>query len=289
MYMQFVDTKILFRHVAFLSSIQPNRSSPNIQSLFKSADYIEKEFVLYGLLTERQEWKARDNHYQNIIAHFKPNKAKRLVVGAHYDVHRNTPGADDNASGVAGLLETARVINSLNPNLNYGIDFVAYCLEEPPFFGTEFMGSFIHARSLFETQTKVLGMICYEMIGYYGGLPAKRESLPKDIYLEAPDEGKFIGVVSIQQYEKFHRKFYNAMKRADGGVTAFVQFPNESIPPSLSDNRNYWHFGYPALMLNDAPGGRNPNYHQPSDTVDTLDFESMSRVVDASIRAIQAF
>lgn len=267
----------MYEDVHFLSSIYPYRNYENTASLKQAANYIDREFRAAGLATHRQSWMARDRQYDNVIASFHPERKRKLVVGAHYDVHRNQPGADDNASGVAGLLESARLISELDPDIDYGIEFVAYCLEEPPFFETEFMGSFIHAKSLFDQEVPLIGMICYEMIGYYAGKPNRPEEMPHGIHVESPESRKFIGVVSIHKYADFHRYFYRSMSKYDNRVAAFVSFPDSSRPPTLSDNRNYWHFGYPALMLNDAASGRNPNYHQITDTIDTLDFAMMQK------------
>ena len=105
---------------------------------------------------------------------------QRLIVGAHYDVCMDTPGADDNASAVAGMIETARLLIDENPQLDYCVEFVAYANEEPPFFGSDKMGSYIHAHSLNENHIDVLGMICYEMIGYFSDEPGSQE-IPQEI------------------------------------------------------------------------------------------------------------
>src|SRR5690625_245675 len=123
----------LYRHVAFLTSIYPYRNYKNLESLRKAADYIEKEMKKTGLETTRQQWKAKGNVYENIIASYQPNKTQRFILGAHYDVYKEQPGADDNASSVAGLLEIMRMLSEKELELDYGIDFISFCLEEPPF------------------------------------------------------------------------------------------------------------------------------------------------------------
>ena len=134
-------------------------------------DYIKNEFEQAGLEVQYQKWIAAGNEYTNVIGVYNGHKSKRLIVGAHYDVCGEQPGADDNASAVAGLLESARLIGENKPDLDYAIEFVAYCLEEPPFFGTTEMGSYVHAKSLFDNNVDVIGMICYEMIGYFSDEP----------------------------------------------------------------------------------------------------------------------
>lgn len=285
-----VNKNNLIKDVSFLTSIYPYRNYKNIDSLNKSAEYIYNELAQSGFKPQYQTWTAKENIYRNIIVSYQPEKKKRLVLGAHYDVYGDQPGADDNASGVAGLLETARLISHHQPPIDYRIDFVFYSLEEPPFFGKKDMGSYIHARSLFHEGADVIGMIGYEMIGYYAGAANPHKYFPAEVELELPESDKFIGVISTRKYAGFHRTFFELMKQADKNRAGFVSFPDDSQGPSLSDNRNYWHFGYPALMLNDGPSsGRNPNYHQLTDTIETLDFEVMAEVVSAIANAVVRF
>ena len=132
----------LHKDVEFLTEIRPYRNSRNRKSLQKASNYIREEFSKSGFEAEEQKWEVKKKEYANIIASFNKEKSKRLIVGAHYDVWENSPGADDNASAVAGLLETARLIQENKPDIDYRIDFVAYCLEEPPHFRKQEMGEF---------------------------------------------------------------------------------------------------------------------------------------------------
>jgi len=111
-----INKENLYQHVEFLTSIYPYRNFKNLESLSKAADYIEKELKKNGISSYRQSWEARGNKYQNIIASFQPEKTRRFVIGAHYDVYKDQPGADDNASSVAGLIEITRFIFSEKTN-----------------------------------------------------------------------------------------------------------------------------------------------------------------------------
>ena len=162
-------TDNLKKHVEYLSKIFPPRNYLNQGSIDKTINYISNEFKSYGYAIEAQEFTSnkKDKIHKNISVIYGDKDKRRLIIGAHYDVCMDTPGADDNASAIAGLLENAREIMLNKPDLDYCIEFVAFANEEPPFFGTEYMGSYIHAKSLKENKTNVIGMICYEMIGYY--------------------------------------------------------------------------------------------------------------------------
>ena len=280
------NTQNLYNHVDFLTSLRPYRNYQNLGSLQQCVEYICEQFEGYGFTPRLQPWETRGNTYNNVIASYQPEKPKKLIVGAHYDVCGDQPGADDNASAVAGLLETARLIAENQPNLDYGIELVAYCLEEPPFFLTKSMGSYVHAQSLFDAQTDVLGMICYEMIGYFSEEPNSQPFPIPELAELYPSVGNFIIVVGIDEYQSFVNQVHQLMAKDANIDVQKISFPDADDLAGLSDHRNYWGFGYPALMINDTSFIRNDNYHKPSDTIDTLDFDKMTAVVDASYQAI---
>jgi Zn-dependent M28 family amino/carboxypeptidase len=278
----------LYRDVEFLTSLTPARNYLNLHSLESACTYIKTAFEKMGALPEEQGWLAEGKEYKNIIASYNPEKSSRLIVGAHYDVCGNQPGADDNGSAVAGLLETARLLFEQQPQIDYRIDFVAYCLEEPPFFATKSMGSYVHAKSLHDSKADVMGMICYEMIGYFSDAP-NSQSFPSPLLATRyPSTGNFIIVVGIEKYKTFNETFYQLMQKEAAIDVQVISFPPGfgSEYAGLSDQRNYWTFDYPALMINDTSFLRNPHYHLPSDTIDTLDFSKMAEVVNSAYKAI---
>lgn len=272
----------LYLHLNQLTGIRPYRNYWNLDALEHAASYIEKEFKTYGLAVNRQKWTARGNPYSNVIGKYLPEKKERLIVGAHYDVFGNQSGADDNTSGVAGLLVLAAQISKSKPNLPYGIDFVAYCLEEPPFFGTTDMGSYQHAHLLFKTRTPVVGMICLDMIGYFSDAPNSQEYPVPELAKQFPSVGNFIAIIGHSKHKRFAQSVVNVMKASNNPIKIqSLNFSSEKGLAGLSDHRNYWFFGYPAVMINDTASYRNPNYHQKSDVVKTLDLEKMNAVVEA--------
>ena len=276
----------LYKDVEFLCNIRPYRNYKNLDALDKACIYISGEFARHGYKPLEQNWEAEGNEYKNIIASYQEDKERRLIIGAHYDVAGDQEGADDNASAVAGLLETARLISENQPELDYGIDFVAYNLEELPFFTTEKMGSFIHAKSLKDSGVNVLGMICYEMIGYFSDEPGSQKFPSEEVALMYPDTGNYIVVVGIEKCRKFNTLFHGLMTEHGGIAVERIVFPDENELAARSDQRNYWKFGYDALMINDTSFMRNPNYHQLSDTIDTLNFDKMTGVVSSCYHAV---
>jgi len=268
--------------VLFLSGTIGQRSWKDLDKLAASAEFIESRMQESDCTTEQQHFPFRDNTYANIITEITgtdPDCQEILVVGAHYDSCEGTPGADDNASGVAGLLELARLTRE--KPLRKTVRYVAFCLEEPPAYGTKHMGSYVHAESLHDEGTRVFGMISLEMLGYYRdekGSQYYPSSLFRPFY---PDTGNFIAFVGDFSSQKFSKTVKSAF-------TSVSSFPVESlngfsIIPGVdfSDHRNYWKFAYPAFMITDTSFYRNPNYHDSGDLPDTLDYDRMTLLTKA--------
>jgi Zn-dependent M28 family amino/carboxypeptidase len=276
----------LYADVQFLTSLQPARTYENLGSLNQAADYIHTELAKLNCSVQEQVFQVEGHDYRNVIASFGPVEAERLIVGAHYDVCGEQPGADDNASAIAGLLETARLLHAQQPVLPYRIDFVAYSLEEPPFFATEHMGSAVHAQALHAAQVPVRAMLCYEMIGYFSDEPGSQR-YPNPALAELyPSAGNFIIVVGCHGQEAFTQQVQTLMQAHSTIDVQRISLPATQSLASLSDHRNYWHYGYPAVMINDTSFLRNPHYHLPTDTIDTLDFRRMAAVVNGVYGAL---
>jgi Zn-dependent M28 family amino/carboxypeptidase len=272
------DPVRLREDVAALTSIPGGRSYLNGNGLAIAAAYIRTKFAESGARVTEQIYKVGTASYANVIASFGHETGDRIIVGAHYDTVPGTPGADDNASGVAGLLELARALNGVTSQTR--IDFVAYVLEEPPFFRTEQMGSYVHAKSLYDAKVKVRAMICLEMIGYYTDLPNSQEYPLSGMATIYGNRGDFIALVGMMGQPALVRSVKRAM--LDGGDLPIVSAnAPRSIPGiDFSDHLNYWAFGYPAVMLTDTAFYRNPNYHARGDMHDTLDYKRMATLVD---------
>lgn len=266
----------LYQHVDFLTAIDPPRNYKNIESLQKAADYIYFHLAQTGLQTYRQFWTVNEMRYQNIIASFQPNKKQRFIIGAHYDVYKNIPGADDNASSIAGLLEAARII-SHQSNIPYGIDLIAFSLEEPPFFKTEQMGSYIHAASIAEKDIEVIGMLALEMIGYYGA-KGKTEN-----------QKNYLIVSGIKKYDHFNKKISELLRKESPMDSRRVSYADDLRNNGPSDHRNYWPYEIPAAMIIGTNGEKNPHYHQLTDTIETLNFEILTQATNSIVYAISKF
>lgn len=282
----------LYNHVKFLTSLRPFRNFRNLESIEKVVQYLKSEFDRYGLGSMEQKFNVSKienggTEYKNVIATYNPAKQKRLIVGAHYDVCGDQPGADDNASAVAGLLESARMVAEAKPDLDYRIDFVAYCLEEPPYYATNEMGSYIHAKSISGIKNDIIGLINFEMIGYFHEGP---QEYPNPALAQVyPRKANFIAVVGKHQYHDFNQKVYDLMRKDAGIDVQMVDHPLVESLAGMSDQLSYWKFNIPALMINDTAFIRNKNYHTMGDDIGILNFDKMKEVVSCAYKAITGF
>lgn len=283
----FSDTTIIKSHLTAITKTKKFRTHTNIDQLNKTADYIKNVFGQYADSVFFQEYIANGLVYKNVICSFGTENKKRIIVGAHYDVCNNQEGADDNASGVVGLLELSRLLKG--QKLKHRIDLVAYSLEEPPYFRTEYMGSYIHAKSLAADKIKVSGMISLEMIGYFKD-EKKSQSYPIGLLsLIYGNTGNYITLVKKLGAGQFTRKFCRQYKSTRSIRTKKFTGPTFLPGIDFSDHLNYWKFGFSALMITDTSFYRNKNYHQSTDTMETLDLNRMSKVIDGVFNTLIVF
>lgn len=262
------------------------RDESHPENLDRAADYIRAQFESAGAGVKEQSYDVGGTKYRNVIAGFGPNTGSRLIVGAHYDTAGPLPGADDNASGVAGLIELAYLLGK--QKLPVRIELVAYTLEEPPYFRTEHMGSAVHAASLRKEDVEVKLMICLEMIGYFSDAP-ESQRLPAP-FLKAlyPSQGNFIAVVGRFGDGLLIRRIKGIMRSATALPVYSINSPTFVPGVDFSDQLNYWNAGYDVVMITDTAFFRNPNYHTSQDTADKLDYKRMAMVVEAVYAAVMA-
>ena len=227
---------------------------------------------------EEQPFDVGERTFRNFIARYGPAGAPILVVGAHYDVCGEQPGADDNASAVAGLLELARLFSRYGPEMTHRLELALWPLEEPPNFRTPAMGSAVHASSLAHREADVRGMICLEMLGYFSDEPGSQSYPAPGMGLLYPSRGNFISVVGNVSSWGFPRSVKGRMAGATELPVRSINAPALVPGVDFSDHLNFWKHGWNAAMITDTAFFRNPNYHLVSDTPDTLDYERMAQV-----------
>jgi len=273
------DTTLINLHFEKIIKTDKPRNFENTNVLDQVAAYIFSVFETYGDSTVYQNYSTQGRDYRNVITSFGPKNAPRIIVGAHYDVCGDQDGADDNASGVVGILELARMLK--DQELKYRIDLVAYSLEEPPFFRTADMGSYRHAEYLFNNDIEVYGMIALDMIGYFSD-KKKSQKYPLGILkMIYGSKGDFITVVRKFKDGKFATKAKRKFRKTDYVNVKSFQAPAHLTGIDFSDHINYWNFGYSAVFITDSGFFRNPNYHKAGDTLETLDKERLALVIDA--------
>lgn len=278
------DTVRLKNDLYYLAKECRFRNYRHPQQLKKAADYIAGELSKITDSVQHQKYHAGELEFENIVCSLGAKDAERIIIGAHYDACSDQEGADDNASGVAGLLELARLLKG--KDLTYRIDLVAYSTEEPPYFGGKSMGSYIHATSLYNNHIKVKGMICLEMIGVYSDEPDSQDYPIFFLEWFYGNKGNYITVAQKFSNGDFGAFIRKRMKQYQVIPTKSFTAPSWFGGIKLSDHRNYWLYHYSAVMITNTAFYRNKNYHTTDDTAEKINVTKMSLVVDELYRTI---
>ncbi len=277
--MEFLE-KNLEEHVRVLAAEIGERDMDRYDNLQAAGEYIEGIFKKYNYSIESQAYLFDGKEFRNIIA-TQPGRrlpGEVILVGAHYDTVPGSPGADDNASGVAGILELARLFSGHSTART--LKFVAFCNEE-----NGLVGSQVYARWAKKHGEKIVAMFSLEMIGYYADR-ALSQRYPSGLRYFYPDRGNFIAVVG-------YLGRFNLVRKVKAALAKNSSVPVESLAGvgfirgvDFSDHASFWREGYPALMITDTAFYRNPHYHRPSDTFETLDYRCMAEVVKGLYHAV---
>lgn len=271
---------LLKGHVKRLSDDIGDRSVFRYEKLQEAKEYIIGEFKSYGYEVETQGYTIYGRYSENIIVTKKGRLDSVIIIGAHYDTCFN-PGADDNASSVAGLLELARLFSGVETN--YTIRFIAFVNEEPPFFKSKNMGSYQYLQTI--KGEDIRGAIILEMIGYYNN-KLFSQKYPFLFGLFYPNRANFIAIISNFESRRFAKEIKANFRRHS-------RFPIESVATfsfvpgvDFSDNWSFWKAGIPAVMITDTAFYRYPYYHSEQDTYEKLDYDSLAEVVYGLYKAI---
>lgn len=278
----------LAAHVRELADVIGERNVFRPQALHAAAAYITQEWQRQGYSVNPQTYSVSGVACSNLevtrCGSVKPDEI--ILIGAHYDTVAGSPGADDNASGVAALLEISRLFAALTPERT--VRFVAFVNEESPFFFWNTMGSLVYARAARRRGDDIQLMIALEMLGYYSEAEGSQGYPPLLRYFY-PGKGNFIALVSDFRSRPLLRRFTSLF-------CAHSDFPAQQLATSflvpgvaLSDHFSFWRQGYRALMITDTAFHRNPFYHTAGDTADKLDYAAFTRVTEGIYRALAEF
>jgi hypothetical protein len=283
---EMADPGSLERDVRELTGLAGFRCFERPDDLERAAGWAKERLVASGLPVEEQVFGVGDRSFRNLVAHYGTDAGPVLVVGAHYDVCGSQPGADDNASGVAGVLELARMLGRARPEVAGRIELALWPLEEPPNFRTPSMGSAVHAGSLAHRGADVRGMLCLEMIGFFSDERGSQSFPAPGMGLLYGSRGDGIAVVGNAASWWFTRRVKLRMAGASELKVWSINAPAAVPGVDFSDHLNFWRHGWDAVMITDTAFYRNPSYHLPADTPETLDYVRMAQVVTGVYAAI---
>lgn len=275
----------LKEHVQYLAEKIGERNVWHYESLAATADYIKSVLTRYQLNVKMQNFKVQGKTVSNIEAEILGTTRAReiIIVGAHYDTCIGSPGANDNGTGVAALLAIARLWQQ--KCFQRTLRFVAFVNEEPPFFQSDDMGSYVYAKKAKEQNERIEAMFSLETIGYYSNKKGSQK-YPIPFSLFYPDRGNFIAFVSNLESAKL-------LKRCVKSFRDNTAFPSQGaaaaqwIPGiAWSDQWSFWKMGYPALMITDTAPFRYPHYHLSTDFLQYIDFDCLARVTNGFYKVL---
>lgn len=268
-------------HVDRLAGLIGPRHLGKPKSIKATVGYIEREWAEMGFHVRHETFDALNDSATNLVV--EQTGAKRaeeiVLLGAHYDTVAWTPGADDNASAVAVLIEVSRLLSDHIGSRT--ARYVAFACEEVPYFNLDAMGSQYHARQSRRRQERIAAMLCLEMVGYFrpeAGTQSVPRSIPRIFHRLFPRRGDFLAAVGNLASWKLAWSFRRGFKRGTRLPLFSIVLPEKVHEIRLSDNSSFWDQRYPALMITDTSFLRNPHYHRPSDIPETLDYDSMTQV-----------
>lgn len=274
----------LRRDVTGLTDLGP-RNTSHPQALEQAAAYVSQRFAAIGLPATRQEFDAAGVRVANLEATLPGPRAALVVVGAHYDSVGSSPGADDNASGVALLLELASRFTTRPAGTE--LRFVAFTNEEPPHFMGPTMGSLVYARALRKQGAQVAAMLSLECLGFYADEPGSQR-VPPGLQGVFRERGDFVALVSDEASGPRLDRAADAFARATDLPLLALPLPPQVQEGSWSDHWSFQQVGYPGMMATDTALFRNPHYHRDSDRPDTLDYARMAQAADGLEAAVRA-
>jgi hypothetical protein len=279
--------KALHDHVHALSVVIGSRSIQEYGKIQEAELYIRTFLEKQGISFALQGYDHEGKRYNNIVVTLEgtSHREESVIIGAHYDSVYGAPGADDNASAVAVLLELCRDLKDYQPGRT--LKMIFFVLEEPPSFMTPAMGSFVYAQQAYDRGERIHGMICLEMVGYFNEAEGSQAFPVPGLQWIFPDRGNFIGVVGNVHSRELTLAVAEALKVGSKlPVEHLVALP--FIPGiGLSDHGPFWKMGFRAVMVTDTAFYRNPNYHGSKDTIETLRFDKMSQLVGGMVHVVE--
>jgi hypothetical protein len=269
----------LRRHITAIAS-RPHNIRHFVE-LEKAARYIEDELRTLGYEPLAQVFNADQKQVRNIEATIEPADPARsrgtVVIGAHYDSAGDAPGANDNGSGTAAVLELARLLGDLRGQIDARIRLVLFVNEEPPYFQTPAMGSWQYAKLLSERRERVIGMMSLETIGWFSDQSGTQRYPPPFGFIY-PREGNFIAFVGMMGSREFLHAVIASFRRNTAFPSVGGVAPGFIPGIAWSDHWSFEQFGFPALMITDTALYRYPHYHEPTDTPDKVDTVKLARI-----------
>jgi hypothetical protein len=278
----------LRRDIQVLSNKIGRRNEQSYENLIAAKDFLTQELTEAGYTVQKQDYNIDGKIFTNLEVEIPGTTCadEILVIGGHYDSAFTSPGANDNGTGAAAILALAREFAGTKPLRT--LRFVEFTNEEPPFFWTNNMGSFVYAQRAKQRGDKIVGMFSLETLGYFTD-EANSQQYPPPLNLLYPSQGNFLGFIGNIDSRELLRNTIRSFRAQSKFPSEGAALPNLLPGVGWSDHWSFWQQGYQAVMITDTAPFRYRHYHTLEDTIDKIDFEKLTRVVDGIGRVIRDF
>lgn len=267
-----------------IGPMQYARNYKHVQELNRTAAWLSEQMRLFGLQCHYQNFNVNQQQYRNVVCRLNSNKTQKIIVGAHYDVEGETVGINHNATGVASVIETARILSTKKNLLSTQIEFVFYSLNAAPFLNNEQTGSYRHARSLLEKKESIRAAYILDQVGFYDD--DEVQEYPSGLKWLYPRQANFIAVVGNVSSRDLSYQYCQMMqKQARLACERFV-LPNVVTGFEISDHVSYWKNGIDAVLITDTGSFRNNNRYRPEVEINVIQYEKMAALVDGLVEIL---
>ena len=268
-----------------LGPMQYPRHGKYPDELHRTAAWLNEQMRLFSIPCQYQNVHLNHKQYRNVVCSLNVGRPDKVILGAHYDTKLDSHGINDNASGVAAVLEAAHILRQRKTNLKHNVDFVFYSLATPPYHQTEAMGSLRHAKSLSSVKDSIHGVYVFDQIGFYDADSV--QDYPAGLQWIYPSHGNFIAAVSNLKSRQLAQNYCQAMQNLGQLQCERFSLPLVHVFED-SDHQSYWHYDLPAVLITDTGQYRNKNHYRAELELKRLDYTKMAAVVDGVVASLDA-
>lgn len=266
--------------IEYLQNLGPRNSEngTSYKQLRQCEEWVKQRWESQGYVVKKHTFSIKRKEYSNLEIEIRGRKlpSEIIIISAQYDTLPDSPGANNNGSGMAILFQLSQLLRKHTPDRT--LRLLNFVNEEDPFFGTEMMGSYQYAKRSHQLREDIKVMLSMDALGIYKDEPGSQR-LPFPFSMFYPNRGNFLAFIGDFSSRKYMIETTRGFKKGSSFPIEAGVVPKWAKGAAWSDHSSFWKFGYPGIMVTDTGGFRSPSHTTKEDTMEKLNFEAMSRIV----------